>query len=69
LSDFILFAKSFIFPVLVVICISVMVAGLYSICACHNARKSPRMLRSLNRPMGFAGTKRLLESDGEDDEF
>ncbi|XP_045195112.2 ectonucleotide pyrophosphatase/phosphodiesterase family member 5-like [Mercenaria mercenaria] len=60
---------------LVIVGLSVTLAGIYAICVCHNARNNRRfMLHGNNRRSGVvtslrSPTHHLLNSDDEDDEF
>ncbi|XP_053396053.1 ectonucleotide pyrophosphatase/phosphodiesterase family member 5-like [Mercenaria mercenaria] len=59
---------------LIIVGLSVTLAGIYAICACHNARNKPRLLlHGNNRASGVTSlrspTHHLLNSDEDDDEF
>ncbi|XP_060597085.1 ectonucleotide pyrophosphatase/phosphodiesterase family member 5-like [Ruditapes philippinarum] len=59
---------------LIVVGLSVTLAGIFAICACHNARKMPRIVfRGKNRSTGVTSlrspTHHLLNSEDDDDEF
>ncbi|WAR07736.1 ENPP4-like protein [Mya arenaria] len=56
---------------LMVFIVTVLVAGLFAICACHNARKQPRLLlRGFQSPVGnLQHSHHLLQDNDDDDEF
>lgn len=65
----------FLFAVLFVVGVSVTLAALYSICACHNARKTTRfLLHRKNRGSGVTSLRSpehqlLGYGEDDDDEF